>query len=97
MKSRKFNQNWLFHNDIHNMEEIAVNLPHDAMQTEKRLPGMKNGAAAGFFPGGRYVYRKTLFGKEEYRDQTVLLEFEGIYMKSSVYLNDEQIGGWIYG
>ena len=97
MKSRKFNQNWLFHNDIHNTGEITVNLPHDAMQTEKRLPGMKNGAAAGFYPGGRYVYNKKLFGKEEYRGKTVLLEFEGIYMKSSVYLNGEKIGGWIYG
>lgn len=97
MICRKWNQNWLFHNDIHNTGEITVNLPHDAMQTEKRLPGMKNGAAAGFFPGGRYVYKKKLFGEEEYRGKTVLLEFEGIYMKSSVYLNGEKIGGWIYG
>lgn len=97
MKTTSFNMGWKFYNNIHNTGEIEVNLPHDAMQTEKRLKNMKNGAAAGFFPGGRYVYTKKLFGKEEYRDKTVLLEFEGIYKNSSVYLNDEQIGGWIYG
>lgn len=97
MNITSFNQNWLFYNDIHNTGEGMVNLPHDAMQTEKRLPGIKNGAAAGFYPGGRYVYRKNLFGLEEYRDKAVYLEFEGVYMKSSVLLNGERIGGWIYG
>lgn len=97
MNITSFNRNWLFYNDIHNTGESMVNLPHDAMQTEKRLSGIKNGAAAGFYPGGRYVYRKNLFGKEEYKDKAVYLEFEGIYMKSSVYLNGERIGGWIYG
>lgn len=97
MISKSLNQNWIFYNDIRNTGEVVVNLPHDAMLTEKRLPNMKNGAAAGFFPGGRYVYKKKIFGEEKYRDKTVLIEFEGIYMKSSVYLNDERIGGWIYG
>lgn len=97
MNITSFNQKWKFYNDIHNAGEITVVLPHDAMQTEKRLPGMKNGAAAGFYPGGRYVYRKNLFGEEHYRDKAIYLEFEGIYMKSAVYLNGERIGGWIYG
>ena len=97
MIKKSFNLNWTFYNDIHNTGEIAVNLPHDAMQTEKRLPNMKNGAAAGFFPGGRYVYKKKVFGREEYAGKAVFLEFEGIYMKSSVYLNEKKVGGWIYG
>ena len=97
MKKISFNRDWKFQNDIHKSEEITVSLPHDAMQTEKRLEGMKNGAAAGFFPGGRYVYRKTLYGEEAFRDQAIYLEFEGIYMRSTVYLNDEKVGGWIYG
>ena len=79
MKKIRWNRDWKFQNDIHKTQEVTVSLPHDAMQTEKRLEGMKNGAAAGFFPGGRYVYRKTLYGEEAFRDQAVYLEFEGIY------------------
>ena len=97
MKRINWNQSWIFYNDIKNQGEQIVDLPHDAMLTEKRLPGMKNGAAAGFFPGGRYIYRKNLWGAEEYRGKSVYLEFEGIYMKSSVYLNNEKVGGWMYG
>lgn len=97
MKRINWNQNWTFYNDLRNQGEHLVDLPHDAMLTEKRLPGMKNGAAAGFFPGGRYVYKKNLWGAQECMDQAIYLEFEGIYMKSSVYLNNEKIGGWIYG
>lgn len=97
MKVECFNIGWTFCNAKTPEDKRSVNLPHDAMLTEKRLPGIKNGAATGFFPGGKYIYTKKLFGAEEYRSKSVLLEFEGIYMKSKVYLNQEEIGGRIYG
>lgn len=97
MKKMNWNGGWLFSNDIRKAEETPVMLPHDAMLTEKRLPGMKNGAAAGFYPGGRYVYRKVFRAEEVWRDQSVLLEFEGIYQNSTVLLNGRKVGGWVYG
>ena len=97
MKIISFNQKWIFKNELKNIPEQTVDLPHDAMLTEKRLPEGKAGAAGAYFPGGKYSYRKDLFGAEEYRDKSVYLEFEGVYMKSSVYLNGEKIGGHIYG
>lgn len=97
MKKIAFNSGWLFHNDIKNIPEIPVTLPHDAMQTEQRLPGMKNGAAAGFFPGGRYVYRKRFTPEESWKDQSVILELEGVYRRSTVSLNGRKLGGWING
>lgn len=97
MKKIPFNSNWLFHDDIKNTPEIPVTLPHDAMQTEQRLPGMKNGAAAGFFSGGRYVYRKRFTPEESWRDQSVILELEGVYRRSTVSLNGKKLGGWING
>ncbi|MDY6335029.1 MAG: glycoside hydrolase family 2 TIM barrel-domain containing protein [Lachnospiraceae bacterium] len=97
MKKISFNSGWLFHNDIKNSPEVPVTLPHDAMQTEKRLPGMKNGAAAGFFPGGRYVYRKRFTPEEKWKDQSVILELEGVYRRSTVSLNGRKLGGWING
>ena len=96
MKSVCWNEGWLFSSDI-DSEKKAVRLPHDAMQTEKRVEGLKDGAASGFYPGGTYTYEKNLHINEDEVDDTILLEFEGIYMKSSVYLNGELVGGRIYG
>lgn len=56
MKKIKFNDGWTFQNLLKHSEPVEVRLPHDAMQTEKRLVNMKNGAAQGFFPGGKYQY-----------------------------------------
>ena len=104
-----FNKGWMFSKYIDpaagsdlsgrhdNSKQVEVVLPHDAMLYETRLPGLKNGGAMGFFPGGRYLYTKELFGEEEYRNKTVILEFEGVYMKSKVYLNEKEVGGRIYG
>lgn len=92
-----FNRDWTFYNEQKKGKEILVHLPHDAMLYEKRLAGMQNGAAAGFYPGGKYVYCKKMFGEKEYESQTVLLEFEGVYMRSTVLLNNEIVGGHIYG
>lgn len=97
MLRTNFNKNWTFKNLSRDGIEQIVNLPHDAMQTEKRIPKMKNGSATGYYPGGKYMYTKTLFGEEDYLGKTVLLEFEGIYMKSRILLNNEEIGGWVYG
>jgi beta-galactosidase len=91
------NRGWTFFNVNDEATKTVVNLPHDAMQTEKRIPRLKHGAASGYFPGGKYVYTKTLFGEQDFADKTVVLEFEGIYIKSRVYLNGEDIGGRIYG
>lgn len=97
MKRVKFNDDWLFWNAVRPEEKEKVNLPHDAMQTEKRLPHMPGGAAAGYFPGGRYFYEKEFFGEWELKDKTLILEFQGVYMKSTVLLNGEKVGGRIYG
>lgn len=97
MKSQKWNENWEFWNEKSPENKSIVKLPHDAMLTEKRLPNMPGGAAAGYFPGGKYFYRKKIFGSSEFENRSVLLEFQGVYMKSAVYLNGEKVGGRIYG
>mgnify|MGYP002735117029 FL=1 len=97
MKSQSFNQGWMFKNVLRNTEPVAVTLPHDAMQTEPRINGITNGSASAFYPGGKYTYTKTFEAEESWKDQSVILEFGGIYMDSKVYLNDTLLGGWIYG
>lgn len=91
------NRNWVFWNDTTPEKKEKVWLPHDAAQTERRLKNIKNGVATGFYPGGKYHYRKDFYGEPSFLEKKVFLEFEGVYMKSSVYLNGEYVGGRIYG
>ena len=67
------------------------------MILEDRSPDAPAGGASGFFPGGKYWYAKRFIGMPEDAEQTVMVEFEGVYMDSTVYLNGEKLGGHIYG
>ena len=97
MKKYAWNTGWTVRNELKKTEAMPVTLPHDAMLAETRLPNMKNGAAAGFFPGGKYIYKKVFTPEETWRGQDVVLEMEGVYRRSSVLLNGKKIGGWING
>ncbi len=96
MIKQNWNKAWLF-NKYGESKYRRVDLPHDAMLEEKRVPDLENGSASGFYPGGKYIYQKTLRADEALITKTVLLEFEGVYMDSDVYLNDERVGGHYYG
>ena len=97
MKRINFNSDWLFWSDENPGEKIPVHLPFDAMQTEARIPNLKNGPLVAEFPGGDYWYEKIIQGTDEYIDKTVWLEFGGVYMDSHVYVNGEEVGGHHYG
>lgn len=97
MKKQKWNQNWYFWKDGNENQKQLINLPHDAMLTEERVPELPNGNASGFYPGSKYLYEKIFMGEEILAGKVVLVEFEGIYMNSKVFLNHEEVGGWIYG
>lgn len=92
-----FNRGWAEYPQGHIEQKKAVTLPHDAMLEEQRIPKLVEGAATGYFPGGKYVYEKDFSFDRAWQDKRVFLEFEGIYQKSSVYLNDQYIGGHQYG
>lgn len=97
MERRNFNREWSFWKDGREEAKKVLDLPHDAMLEEERDPELENGNATGFYPGGKYIYVKKFYGDKKYEGKSVLMEFEGVYMNSSVFLNDEKIGGWIYG
>src|SRR4051794_14830457 len=67
-----------------------VTLPHDA--TLGRVRGPEHGAASGYTPGGTYEYRTTLAAPAQWRDRTVLLDFEGVYRSAMVYVNGALAG-----
>lgn len=78
--------------DVH-----MVHLPHDAMIHEERRPDVESGAQSGFYPGGEYIYQKTLTAPEEWKEKRVCLEFEGIYQTAMVYINGALAAENLYG
>ena len=97
MLEQKWNKNWKFWEDkdsfalVWNIPEIARNitLPHDAMIEKPANPDSLNGGNTGFRDGDVYTYVKMLHAPDEYREKTVMLKFEGVYMNAFVYVNGQ--------
>ena len=88
MQCQKFNDRWTFEKVDQDDRlkafygddnKIIVTLPYDAMIREKRDKECPAGAQSGFYPGGVYTYEKSFLAPEEWKNQDVVLEFEGIY------------------
>jgi beta-galactosidase len=75
----------------------VVDLPHDWSIEMERDPSNPSGVAGGFFPMGRGWYHKTLDVPEAWRGKKVLVEFEGVYMNSHVWLDEHFVGLHPYG
>ena len=97
MLEQKWNKNWKFWEDkdsfalVWNIPEIArdITLPHDAMIGKPANPDSLNGGNTGFRDGDVYTYVKMLHAPDEYREKTVMLKFEGVYMNAFVYVNGQ--------
>jgi hypothetical protein len=96
MKKIDFNTEWRF-KEQGKSETQMITLPHDAMLAAKRDSKSEGGSAIGYFTGGIYIYEKTFFVPEEWKEKNTCFEFEGVYRKSRVYLNDKEAGGRPYG
>lgn len=70
-----------------NCKTVPVAIPHDGMIHETRTPDTPNQSQTGFCPGKQYVYIKKIQAPEEWKNSTVILEFEGVYQTAMVYLN----------
>ena len=97
MRKQLFDLGWSFWKDGEEHDKKTVDLPYDAMRFEDRVPLLKGGCATGYFPGGKYYYEKTLMVDDAMQNGTTVLEFEGVYQKSTVLLNGKKVGGRIYG
>ena len=97
MKRESFNGGWIFYTKENPEEKTAVRLPHDAMQYEETNSETEKWPARGVLSGRGLLLRKGIYGDPSYEDQTVMLDFGGIFMDSHVYLNGEEVGGHVYG
>lgn len=102
MEKIKFNNNWKFGRISNNLwakndTDIDVTLPHDAQIFEPRAAEHQTGMGGAFFKEGIYLYSKTFDAPNEWRDKTVIIEFEGVYQWANVSLNGHLITKWPYG
>ncbi len=74
-----------------------VDLPHDWSIEGPYSEKEPAGAAGGYLPTGIGWYRKRFLVPEAYRDRTILVEFDGIYQNSEVWINGEYLGKRPYG
>lgn len=96
VKKHSFYLDWEFRKEKE-QDWKSIVLPHDAMLVEKREPNCANGANTGYFPGGKYVYRKKFEIPEEWKAESFVVEFEGVYRNSEVFVNGKKAGGHRYG
>lgn len=75
----------------------SVTLPHDAMFAEKRTEISAGGTNTGWYEGYDYEYEKCFKPDESYRGKIVIIEFEGVYRKAEVWIEDKQAAFRPYG
>ena len=89
------NKAWIFYPLDKPENRIEVDLPYDAMLRESRDIANPGGDKIGFFKGGDYAYEKTL--DIEKGDSSFYLEFEGVYHRPEVFVNDVKVYETEYG
>jgi len=95
MKRELIDRNWRF--KFKDSEFTDVDLPHDYSIIQKRDPNSTAGYLGGFFPGGVAVYEKSLFIPAGSKGKKIVLEFEGVYMKTTVSCNGSIAASHPYG
>ncbi|CAN5707701.1 glycoside hydrolase family 2 TIM barrel-domain containing protein [soil metagenome] len=95
MIRESFNTDWHVRKESDPSDSAVgpVTVPYDAMLFEQRDPHTPGGHNTGYFPGGVYRYTKTFMAPPEWQDRHVSLEFEGVYLRSEVFVNGRLAGG----
>lgn len=105
MKIKNYNSSWKYWEDKNafaliwqvSKEAKDITLPHDAMMEQKAREDSLNKGNTGFRDGAVYHYSKMLYAPLDYKNKTVMLKFEGIYMNSYIYVNGELAAKCPYG
>ncbi|MEV0398687.1 glycoside hydrolase family 2 TIM barrel-domain containing protein [Actinoallomurus sp. NPDC050550] len=74
-----------------------VELPHDWSIERDPTPTGGTDAGTGFLQGGLGWYRKTFTLPPSMAGKRISIDFDGVYMDSTVYLNGRQIANHHYG
>jgi beta-galactosidase len=74
----------------------TLDVPHDWAREGNFYVGNPSGAGGGALPGGIGWYRK-MFEVRSMKEDRYYLEFDGVYMNSTVYVNGQKVGFRPYG
>jgi beta-galactosidase len=75
----------------------SLDVPHDWSISQSFTQNSPAGAGGGYLNGGTGWYRKTFSLPASSMGQKVYVQFDGVYMDSTVYLNGTQVGARPYG
>ena len=97
-----FNNHWRFNlgdgsaaTDYNDSSWQNIDLPHD--YSIEQAYSQTNEAESGYLPGGTGWYRKTFTLSADWKDKVITVDFGGVYMNATVYLNGEELGFHPYG
>lgn len=103
-RTQNFDANWKFYlGDAGNAQTSNfddskwrnISLPHDYSIEQEYSKQME--AESGYLPGGTGWYRKHFTVGNELKGKEIRLDFDGVYMNSTVYINGEELGTHPYG
>lgn len=103
-RTQLFNEGWKFYKgNPTNAQAVSFNdsawrnvdLPHDFSIEEDFSTSYE--AESGFLPGGTGWYRKAFVMPTGSEGKTVVLDFDGVYNDTTVYVNGTQVGTHVYG
>ena len=102
MDKQRFDDGWQYTEAsgmfaMHRAEWRPVHLPHDLSIAKPRSQSHPSGKDGGYAWGGVVTYRKQFVVPDEWRGQSVQIEFEGVYMNAEVSVNRQLVALHPYG
>ena len=104
VRSQNVDDNWKFNlGDVSGGQEPSyddsswrsLSLPHDYSIEQEYSQGME--AESGYLPGGIGWYRKNFTIPADQAGKRVRIDFDGVYMDATVYINGQEVGNHPYG
>lgn len=104
-----FNEDWRFKKETDDSLDHAKNpdfddaswrqlaLPHDWSIESDFNPDSPATHEGGYLDGGTGWYRKTFTVPESMEGKQISIDFDGVYMNSTTYLNGKKLGTYPYG
>ena len=104
VRTQNFDSNWKFYlgdagaaegKEFDDSKWESISIPHDYSITQEFTTKMD--AESGYLPGGTGWYRKHFVVGKEMEGKELRLDFDGVYMNATVYVNGEKLGTHPYG
>lgn len=91
MQKIEFSTNWRYRQLDTDQPYQEISVPHDAMITECRTADSMGGHNIGYFEANDYEYQKCFFVPEEDQGKRYVLEFEGVFHQTVLYVNGKKV------